>query len=139
MTRTSKVAIAILLGGLGAGLVGAVGCGGVSSSDVVSARNQATTASCDYLMMCNDIGPGKTGSGTYDNYQDCVTSVVGQWTTGWPTDACQGHIDQQALTVCIDAINSTTDCNAVAELITLSKCSQATVCSANVTDAGAGN
>jgi hypothetical protein len=139
MTTTGKLAMAVLIGGLGAGLGGAVGCGGVSGSDVASARTQATTASCNYFMMCNKIGPGMSANGGYDTYQDCMTTVGGQWTSGWSTTQCQGHIDQQALTVCIDAINSTTDCNAVAELITLSKCSAATVCSANVTDGGAGN
>jgi len=41
-------------------LVALVGCGGVSTSDVVSARQQATTASCQYYQMCNQI-PGSGG------------------------------------------------------------------------------
>ncbi len=41
-----------------------------------------------------------------------MTQVRGSWTSGWPTATCQGHIDQAALTVCIDAISATTDCNA---------------------------
>lgn len=137
MTKSSKVAIAILLGGLGAALGGAVGCGGVSSSDVVTARNQATTASCNYFMMCNEIGAGQM----YDTYQDCTSQVLGDWTNAWPTSTCQGHIDQTALGKCIDAINanSTSDCNGVAVVLTLTKCGSGMVCDANVTDAGAGN
>jgi hypothetical protein len=135
MTTTGKV-IAVLLGGLAAGLAGAVSCGGVSKSDVESARDQVTTASCNYFMMCNDIGPGLQ----YDTYQDCITQVQGSWTNGWPTSTCQGHIDQHNLTVCIDAINSTTDCSGLAQLITLTKCGSGSVCDANQpADGAAGN
>jgi hypothetical protein len=137
MTTPGRVAIAVLMGGLAAGLGGAVGCGGVSGSDVVNARNQATKASCDYFMMCNEIGPGQM----YDTYQDCTSQVLGDWTNAWPTSTCQGHVDETALGKCIDAINSnsTTDCNGLAVLLTLSKCGSGTICDANVTDAAAGN
>jgi hypothetical protein len=138
MAKTGKAAMGVMTYGLAAALVGAVGCGGVSQSDVVNARTQATTASCNYFMMCNEIGPGDSATGGYDNYQDCTTQVMGSWTSGWPTATCQGHIDQAALTVCLDAIGATTDCNAIAELITLGKCGSATVCSANVSDGGGG-
>jgi hypothetical protein len=139
MTKTGKVTIAVLIGGLAAGLAGGVSCGGVSGSDVVNARNQATTASCNYFMMCGQIGPGQQNNGGYDTYQDCLTQVMGSWTNGWPTSTCEGHIDQRQLTVCLDAIGSTTDCNGLAVLITLTKCGSGTVCSANLTDAGGGN
>jgi hypothetical protein len=137
MTTTGKLAMAVLIGGLGAGLGGAVGCGGVSGSDVVNARNQATTASCNYFMMCNEIGSGQM----YSTYQDCMTQVLSSWDMGWPTSTCQGHIDQTALGKCIDAINanSTADCNGVAVLLTLGKCGSGMVCDANLTDGGAGN
>ncbi len=129
MTTIGKVTFAVLLG--------ALGCGGVQTSDVQSARTQATAASCNYFMMCHDIGPDAGTSG-YDSYQDCTAQVLGQWTNGWPTSTCQGHIDQHALTVCVDAINSTTDCNGLAELITLSKCTSALVCGSGVpADGGA--
>ena len=130
---TGKLVIGLVTSGLAAALVGAVSCGGVSSSDVVNARAQATTASCNYFMMCNDIGPNLM----YSTYSDCTTIVNSDWTMGWPTATCQGHIDQPALTVCLDAIGATTDCSGLSELIALSKCSSATVCSANVADGGA--
>lgn len=138
---TGKVAVALAAFGLAAALGAAPSCGGVSGSDVVNARNQATTASCNYFMMCNQIGPGMSakGSGYYDTYQDCTTQVQGSWTSAWPTSTCQGHIDQHGLTVCLDAINSTTDCNGLAVLLTLTKCGSGTVCAANVTDAATGN
>jgi hypothetical protein len=126
-TTTILVATSILAATLG----GAINCGGVSKSDVDSARAQATTASCNYYQMCKLIGPKLQGG---DTYADCMTMVLGQWTSGWPTTTCQGHIDQHALTVCVDAINSTTDCNNLAALITLSKCSEASVCGAGATD-----
>ncbi|HLK93237.1 MAG TPA: DUF6184 family natural product biosynthesis lipoprotein [Polyangia bacterium] len=126
-----KIALAALVGGLGA----VAGCGGVSGSDVVNARNQATAASCAYFQMCGDIGNGKT----YSTSGDCTSQVNGNWTSAWPTTTCQGHVDQHQLTVCLDAINSTTDCNGLAVLLTLTKCGSGTVCSANQPpDAGGG-
>ena len=121
------------LGALG-GLL-AVSCGGVSTSDVVAARQQATTASCMYYQRCNQIGPMLSGG---DTLSDCMSSVMGQWTSGWPTTQCQGHIAQDKLTICLDAIGATTDCSGIGALLALSKCSAASVCSANVraTDAG---
>ena len=117
-----------------AAMLGLIGCGGVGTSDVVSARNQATTASCNYFQMCNQIGAGLS----YDTYSDCMTQVLGQWTSGWPTDSCQGHIDQSQLTVCLDAINSTLCSNGLDVLSTLLlKCPEAKVCGAGVPpDAG---
>jgi Family of unknown function (DUF6184) len=140
MTKTGKVTIALLASGLVGALGGAMSCGGVSGSDVVDARNQVTMASCNYYMMCKEIGPGLQ----YDTYQDCQTQVLGNWTNSWQTSTCQGHINQAALTVCLDAINSTTTCGStlaadIAILAALSKCNSATVCSANVNDASAGN
>lgn len=131
MTRArrifGKLSVALLVGGLGAALGGAAGCGGVSGSDVINARNQATTASCNYFQMCNQIGPGQN----YSTYSDCTSQVNGNWTSAWPTTTCQGHIDQHQLTICLDAINSTTDCNGLAVLLTLTKCGSGTVCDLN--------
>jgi Family of unknown function (DUF6184) len=144
MTKTSKVSgevtLALLAVGLAGALGGATSCGGVSGSDVVNARNQATTASCNYYMMCNQIGPGMSakGDGYYDSYQDCTTKVLAAWTSAWPTTTCEGHIDQAALTLCLNAIGGTT-CNGLDVLLTLSKCGSGTVCDANVKDAAAGN
>jgi len=129
MTTTGKVTILAATSVLAAALVGAVNCGGVSTNDVTAARNQATTASCSYYQRCNQIGPGQSGG---DTLADCMTTVLGQWTSGWPTSTCQGHIDQANLTICLDAINSTTDCGGLAALLALSKCSSASVCSAGV-------
>jgi hypothetical protein len=138
---TGKATIAVLVAGLVGALGGAVSCGGVSGSDVVNARNQVTTASCNYYQMCNEIGPGMSAAKTgYDTYQDCTTQVLSQWTSAWPTTTCQGHIDETALGKCIDAINanSTADCNGLAVLLTLTKCGSGMVCDANVKDAAAG-
>jgi hypothetical protein len=80
------------------------------------------------------------GSGYYDTYQDCTTQVLADWNNAWPTTTCQGHIDQAALTTCLNAIAGTT-CNGLDALITLTKCGSGSICSANVTvkDAAAGN
>jgi hypothetical protein len=106
------------------------GCGGVTTSDIDSARTQVSTASCNYYKMCNQIGPKPD---TYDTYADCLSGVMGQWTTAWPTSTCQGHVSQSELTICLDAIGATTDCSGLSALIALSKCSSNTVCSAGVT------
>jgi hypothetical protein len=129
MTTTGKATMVAATSVFAAALIGAaINCGGVSTNDVGSARNQATSASCDYYKMCDQIGTGLS----YDTYADCMTQVLGSWTSGWPTSQCQGHIDQSKLTVCLDAIKSTTDCNGIAVLLTLSKCTAASVCSAGV-------
>jgi hypothetical protein len=140
MTKTSKLTIALLASGLIGVLGGAMSCGGVSASDVVNARNQATTASCNYYMMCNQIGPGMSskGNGYYDTYQDCTTQVLSSWTSAWPTTTCEGHIDQAALTICLNAIGGTT-CNGLDVLLTLTKCGSGSICAANIKDAGGGN
>src|SRR5262249_41118557 len=72
MTKTSKATGAPAAVGGAAALGATTSCGGVSGSDVNNARNQATTASCNYFMMCNQIGPGMSakGAGYYDTYQD---------------------------------------------------------------------
>jgi hypothetical protein len=129
MTTTGKMTIAVLIGGL----AGTLSCGGVTTSDVNSARAQVSTASCNYYKMCNEIGPKPD---TYDTIPDCMSGVMGQWTMAWPTSTCQGHINQDQLTVCLDAIGATTDCSGLSALIALSKCSSATVCSADVIDGG---
>ena len=129
MTRTGKATLAAATSMVAAALIGAANCGGVSTDDVTSARNEATTASCNYYQMCNQIGPGLSGGATLG---DCKATVYGEWTNGWPTTTCQGHIDQAKLTICLDAINSTTDCGGFAALLALSKCSSASVCSAGV-------
>jgi hypothetical protein len=128
-----KMTVSVAASALAFSLFSTIGCGGVTTSDVDAARTQVSTASCNYYMMCNEIGPKPD---TYDTYADCLSGVMGQWTTAWPTSTCQGHINQSDLTVCLDAIGATTDCSGISALIALSKCSSTTVCSANVTDAG---
>ena len=125
MTRTSKATIMAATSMLAATLVGAVNCGGVSTNDLQSARNQATTASCNYYRMCNQIGPGLT----FETSQDCQTQVLSFWTSQWPTAVCDGKIVSSAVTTCIDAINSTLCMNGLDVLATLyAKCPEARVC-----------
>jgi hypothetical protein len=143
MTRTAKMAIGLGALGLAGALAGGMSCGGVSASDVVNARNEATTAACNYYMMCGDIGPDAAASGNgFESASACQTMVLSFWTGQWTDAQCLGHIDETALSKCIDAINanSTADCNGLAVLLTLTKCGAATVCTANLpADAGAGN
>jgi len=125
MTRTGKATIVAATSALAAALVGAVNCGGVSTNDLQTARNQATTASCNYYQMCNEIGPGLT----FETVQDCQNQVLSFWTTQWPTAMCEGKIVSSAVTTCIDAINSTLCMNGLDVLATLyAKCPEARVC-----------
>jgi hypothetical protein len=130
MTRTGKATILVASAALAAALGGLINCGGVSTDDLQSARNQATTASCNYYKMCGQIGAGLT----FDTDQDCQTKVLAFWTDQWPTLACDGKIVSSALSMCIDAINSTLCMNGIDVLATLyAKCPEARVC--NVPDA----
>jgi hypothetical protein len=131
MTRTGKTMIVAATSVLAAALVGAVNCGGVSADDLQTARNQATTASCNYYKMCNQIGPGLT----FATAQDCQTMVLNFWTNQWPTAVCDGKIVSSAVTTCVDAINSTLCMNGLDVLATLyAKCPEARVC--GIGDAG---
>ena len=125
MTTTGKVTIGAAASLLLGALVGAIDCGGVSTDDLQSARNQATTASCNYYKMCNQIGAGLT----FTNDQDCQTQALSFWTTKWPTATCEGKIVSSAVTTCVDAINSTLCMNGLDVLSTLyAKCPEARVC-----------
>jgi hypothetical protein len=124
-----RLTVRLVASALTLSLFSTIDCGGVTTSDVDSARTKVSTASCDYYKMCNEIGPKPD---TYDTYADCLSGVMGQWTMAWPTSTCQGHINQSQLTICLDAIGATTDCSGLSALIALSKCSSTTVCSAGV-------
>jgi hypothetical protein len=131
MTSTSKAMIVATTSALAAALIGTINCGGVSTDDLQTARNQATTASCNYYKMCNQIGPGLT----FETAQDCQNQVLSFWTSQWPTAACDGRIVSSAVTTCVDAINSTLCMNGLDVLATLyAKCPEARVC--GIGDAG---
>ena len=131
MTRAGKATIVVATSALAVALVGAIDCGGVSTDDLQTARNQATTASCNYYNMCNQIGPGLM----FETAQDCQNQVLSFWTSKWPTAVCDGKIVSSAVTTCIDAINSTLCMNGLDVLATLyAKCPEARVC--GVGDAG---
>jgi hypothetical protein len=131
MTRTGKATIVAATSVLAAALLGALNCGGVSNDDLQTARTQATTASCNYYKMCNQIGSGLT----FATFQDCQNQALSFWTSQWPTAACDGKIVSSALTMCIDAINSTLCMNGIDVLATLyAKCPEARIC--GVGDAG---
>jgi hypothetical protein len=103
------------------------GCGGVSSDREI-ARDQATTASCDWYQACGQIGPD--ASQKYQSRSSCETQVRAQWDSGWPVATCESKINQAQLSICLDAIHITECTNPIDILITLgSKCAQANVCS----------
>ncbi|HSS38538.1 MAG TPA: DUF6184 family natural product biosynthesis lipoprotein [Polyangia bacterium] len=130
MTKTAKVS------GLPAGLaivaIGAVGflfghgCGSVTN-DRDDAINQATTATCSRYQACGLIGPDATAS--YATVGDCQSHWNEMFTKQWTAAQCQGHIDHPMLTVCLNAISSTS-CTSVLDVLTTLyvKCGAGPVC-----------
>jgi Family of unknown function (DUF6184) len=101
------------------------GCGGVTNPQIV-ARDQATTASCDWYQSCSQIGPGLT----YETRQSCETQVRAKWDQAWPPASCDSKINQSQLSICLDAIHATQCGNALDILSTLGvKCAEASICS----------
>ncbi len=131
MTRTPTFRWVALVAPTAALLV--LGCGGVTDTRV-AARDQATTASCNYYMRCGLIGPGKDTMNGYASYSSCQTSVSAYWEGTWPVSQCQGHIDEANVSICIAAINATECMNGLDVLATLVlKCPAANICDANIT------
>ena len=104
-------------------LLAAAGCGSVAD-DRVTARNQATKATCDQYQFCGDIGAGKT----YATYDACTVQWQANWDSYWPANLCQGKIDQAALHVCLSAIGGTSCTNILDFFSTLGKCSKENIC-----------
>jgi hypothetical protein len=103
----------------------AAGCGDTTNSRVI-ARDQATTASCDWYQMCNQIGAGLK----YENRESCDTQVRAQWEQAWPTPTCDSKINQSQLTICLNAISATQCMNALDIFNTLAnKCPESSICS----------
>jgi hypothetical protein len=101
----------------------AVSCGGVGTSRE-TARDQATSVSCDRVSMCGKIGPG----GTYTSADMCQIMQKSFWEGAWPAAECDGKIDVSNLNVCLQSI-SATDCEGGLDLLlTLGKCGKAKVC-----------
>jgi hypothetical protein len=101
------------------------GCGGVTNPQIV-ARDQATTASCDWYQSCNQIGPGLT----YETRQSCETQVRAHWDQTWPPASCDSKINQSQLSICLSAIHATQCGNILDIWSTLGvKCTEANICS----------
>lgn len=132
-TKTRWLQRIVFLGLAAAGALLARGCGGVTDTRV-AARDQATTASCNYYMRCGLIGPGEDTMNGYTSYASCQTSVSAYWEGAWPVSQCQGHIDEAQVSICVSAINATECMSGLDVLATLVlKCPAATVCDANIT------
>jgi hypothetical protein len=115
-------------------LLAVAGCGNVTTSRE-SARDQATTVSCDWYQMCGAIGPGKT----HETRASCEVSVKGYWEGQWTPPTCDGKINVNELDICLSAIHST-DCTALLEILNTlgNKCAAVRVCAPSSTDASAG-
>jgi len=130
MSNLHRMGIVALLG-VGA-LLGTRGCGGVTDARV-SARDQATKATCDRYNACGLIGTGQT----YADYSTCQIAWESNWDSAWPAANCDGKISQSDLTVCLNRIASTSCTNVIDFLSTLGTCDKTNVCSAgSATDGG---
>jgi hypothetical protein len=112
-----------------AALVALAACSSGTSRE--SARDQATTLTCQQFAACMEIGTGKT----YPTQSDCEIQWQGNWDKAWPAADCEGKIDQGAFETCLARIRGTT-CNAFDLLATLAVCSKANVCHATNADGG---
>jgi hypothetical protein len=85
----------------------------------------ATTRSCDWYKKCGRIGSGET----YSSYDDCLTDQRASWLKTFPTDKCEGRIDDAAQTACYHAIEDQS-CSDILDYVNLfSKCNSDEVCS----------
>jgi hypothetical protein len=104
-------------------LAGLAACGSGSPSQM-SARDQATTASCDYYTRCNLIGDGLQ----FSSLDDCETKVRGLFQSAWtPTDCTM--ISSGGFDNCLTAIHIA-DCGNPADVanVLLNKCTKMNVC-----------
>ena len=128
-TRMGRAATALLVLAMGVST-----CGGVTDSRT-SARDKATTATCDRYNQCHLIGMA-TGA-SYASYDSCATIWRGKWEEMWPPSLC-GAIDQAQLTVCLGAITATECTSALDFFATLGKCQAQDIC-VGAADAGGGS
>jgi hypothetical protein len=135
MSTTTRLKLFGVLGmAAGIALAGATCGGGVTTPNDTreSARDKATTATCDRYMQCGLIGPDTTDA--YATYDSCKISWQATWEQRWPIATCHA-INQPGLAVCLSAI-AATSCDVVDLLLTLGKCEEVDVCLAAPADAG---
>jgi len=124
---------------MAAGLAGAAAtCGGgvtTPHDTQASARDKATTATCDRYQSCGLIGPDANDA--YTSYESCTTIWKGMWETRFPAATCTG-INQDGLAVCLSAIGATACDSIIDFVLTLAKCEEIDVCMAGPADGGSG-
>lgn len=98
-------------------------CGGDSR---LSARDNATSKACDYYARCE----GFSTSATYASRDNCIVKVQATFETWWPPAECDTRIDQAALDLCYNAID-TAACGSGGDFLhALDKCARGNVCPA---------
>jgi hypothetical protein len=107
----------------------AAGCSSGTSRE--SARDQATTLTCQQYVRCMAIGAGKA----FPTQSDCELHWQATWDSQWPAATCEGKINQEAFETCLAAIRGTS-CTLGDLLITLGKCGSANVCASASPDGG---
>jgi hypothetical protein len=120
--REERTAVRAVLSVVGVVVALAASCSSGTSRE--QARDQATTATCQRYVMCDQIGAGKA----YPSEPDCEIQWTAYWDKAWPAADCDGKIDQSAYGVCLNAIGGTS-CTNILDLIgTLAKCGKMNVC-----------
>jgi hypothetical protein len=101
-------------------------CGPTSRT---AAYERAAAEVCDnYYDRCGSIGAGENMR--YASRQDCLTKERSNWSDLWSHERCDGKINDEELSICIQAIRITS-CDSFIDAMNtlLNKCSQNKVCS----------
>ena len=101
-----------------------LGCGSDAPSTQPAARDQASTAACNYYARCMMIGMDKK----FLDKDACLTQVRASFQTAWPPEQCTS-ISATGINNCITAINIAS-CDNLQDIanVLLNKCTQASVC-----------
>jgi hypothetical protein len=117
------------LGIIAAGIVGLVGCGTSTIPDItnrqVDAVNSASERSCNRYDACGKIGAGKK----YETRAACESDNDSFWNGRWDAADCDGHINGDALDVCLTSIDGT-ECNSGLDQLETAflRCAKSDVC-----------
>ncbi|MBF5046225.1 hypothetical protein FGE12_27665 [Aggregicoccus sp. 17bor-14] len=100
------------------------GCGG-GNLDQQDAREQATEHTCDRAEKCGQVGAGKT----FVDRDDCEVKAEAFWNSRWPKEACDDHVKQDDLDLCLGAIDVTICGDGLGEFLTVAnQCKPELVC-----------
>ena len=108
---------------------------GLGCLNLTDAREGGARHFCNYYSRCGEIGAGQK----YASFDECLVDERSNFQDYWPTSACDGKINGDALNVCYTAIDNTQCSNFIDQLATLTKCGSGSVCTASSGACNCGN